>query len=594
MSRACRMLSLLFAFALVASFLAPAFATDFTDVPKYHWAWRYIKGVSDAGIGKGYNATTYAPDVIVTRDQMAVYVARGLAGGDEYVPTGPATATFDDVKPGTWAYKYIEYCADPVQDVVRGYGGAVPTYGPAIEVTRDQMAVYVARAVAGGDDHVPTGPATATFSDVQPGTWAYDYVEYCADPARGIVVGYDGKDGKVYLPGNKVTRDQMAVYMCRAFNLATPSQPYNVTDYYPTDIGRTWTYKSPTDAYSVSATGTSAIGGQTYTALATSPSGNTEYWQAAEDGLRMASRYDASESATYAFSPPLFLPNGIDPGFEEAQTVAVASNGAALGNATFTPHFLGLETITTPAGTFADCLKVEIRLDLPGGIVQHSDMWFAKGIGLVKKDSRAYGGTDWSEITGYAVPSADYQPPLNVTDYFPLDEGDTWTRLAGWGTLSESIQGTTTLSGQSYANKVNSEGNTEYWQAAADGLHYGGFSEDIGQVTFKPVLVIPNGMTVGQVVNGSAQIYVDGALQTQATMVLKLADVSDVTVPAGTFQNCLKLEMRLQAPGLGENHYYQWLAKGVGEVIWDSTPFEGTQSDLLVLQSATIGGVAYP
>ena len=51
------------------------------------------------------------------------------------------TQTFPDVTPSYWAYKYIEYCH--AQGVVNGYTDG--TYQPGGEVTRDQMAVYVAR-----------------------------------------------------------------------------------------------------------------------------------------------------------------------------------------------------------------------------------------------------------------------------------------------------------------------------------------------------------------------------------------------------------------------------------------------------------------
>ena len=46
------------------------------------------------------------------------------------------------------------------------------------------------------------------------GFWAYKHVEYCVEHA--IVGGY--LDGNYY-PGNVVTRDQMAVYITRAFGL---------------------------------------------------------------------------------------------------------------------------------------------------------------------------------------------------------------------------------------------------------------------------------------------------------------------------------------------------------------------------------------
>jgi len=44
--------------------------------------------------------------------------------------------------------------------------------------------------------------------------WAFKYVEYCH--AHGIVNGYS--DG-TYQPGAVVTRDQMAVFVTRAFQL---------------------------------------------------------------------------------------------------------------------------------------------------------------------------------------------------------------------------------------------------------------------------------------------------------------------------------------------------------------------------------------
>ena len=47
------------------------------------------------------------------------------------------------------------------------------------------------------------------------GFWAYKHVEYCVE--HEVVQGY--ADGWYY-PGNVVTRDQMAVYVKRAFGLA--------------------------------------------------------------------------------------------------------------------------------------------------------------------------------------------------------------------------------------------------------------------------------------------------------------------------------------------------------------------------------------
>ncbi len=80
------------------------------------------------------------------------------------------------------------------------------------------MAVYVARALvaptgeAALADWVPAAPRN--FPDVPDTFWAYIHIEYCVE--NGVVQGYP--DGN-YHPGNVVTRDQMAVYIARAFEL---------------------------------------------------------------------------------------------------------------------------------------------------------------------------------------------------------------------------------------------------------------------------------------------------------------------------------------------------------------------------------------
>jgi hypothetical protein len=148
---------------------------------------------------------------------MAVYISRALAGGDAAVPTGPSTATFSDVPTDYWAFKYVEYAA--AQNVVQGYSDG--TYKPTDQVDRGQMAVFIARSI-----YTPTAarlnltgytpPATATFPDVPTTFWAYEYVEYIAQPAIGVTKGYPDGD---YHPEYVCTRDQMAVYIQRAFQL---------------------------------------------------------------------------------------------------------------------------------------------------------------------------------------------------------------------------------------------------------------------------------------------------------------------------------------------------------------------------------------
>ena len=211
--------------------------SSFPDVPATYWACWEIDSCVSAGIVCGYDDGLYRPELAVTRDQMAVYIARALvapsgeAGLEDYVPAdprnfpdAPPTGYGDDGTEPFWAYIHIEYCVE--NEVVAGYEDG--NYHPEYDVTRAEMAVYVARALvapsgeAGLADYVPADPRN--FPDVPPTGygddgaepyWAYTHIEYCVEHA--VVQGY--LDG-YYHPDEVVTRAQMAVYIARAFGLA--------------------------------------------------------------------------------------------------------------------------------------------------------------------------------------------------------------------------------------------------------------------------------------------------------------------------------------------------------------------------------------
>ena len=186
----------------------------FTDLTWDQWAYEFIEACSNAGIVGGYSDGTYRPSSPVDRAAMAVYISRALAGGDGDVPAGPTTPTFADVPVSNWAYKYIEYAV--ANHIVGGYSDG---YRPTTVVDRGQMAVFIARSIVTplGDEGLAsyTPPATPTFADVGTSFWAYKYVEYIA--SQGIANGYEDS---TYRPATVCTRDQMAVYVARAFALS--------------------------------------------------------------------------------------------------------------------------------------------------------------------------------------------------------------------------------------------------------------------------------------------------------------------------------------------------------------------------------------
>ena len=95
-------------------------------------------------------------------------------------------------------------------------------YCPAGSVTRAQMAIFLARAMTGGDNNVPqTGSVgtcaydcssggTSCFADVAPTASYCRHVHYLA--SQGVTSGCNATD---YCPGAPITRAQMGVFLAR-------------------------------------------------------------------------------------------------------------------------------------------------------------------------------------------------------------------------------------------------------------------------------------------------------------------------------------------------------------------------------------------
>ena len=183
---------------------------SFTDVPPYLWGYAEIEACAKAGLVTGYPDGAYQPKWGVTRGQTAAFLARAMCGGDDLVPTGPAEATFPDVPTTSAFFRHVEYAFS--QGVVKGYADGA--YQPAWAVNRGQMAAFLARALVGGEEYVPTGPAEASFSDVAADFGFYRHIEYLS--SQGVTTGY--QDGTFH-PEYACDRDQTAVFVARAFHL---------------------------------------------------------------------------------------------------------------------------------------------------------------------------------------------------------------------------------------------------------------------------------------------------------------------------------------------------------------------------------------
>jgi hypothetical protein len=588
---------------VVASASAPALATEYPDVPKWHWAWDYVQGVTDAQIAAGYDDGLYRPSVVVSRDQMAVFIARAMCGGDPYVPPGPPEASFDDVpntghgESGTdpyWAYTHIEYAV--AESITKGYEDGL--YHPEWNVTRGQMAVFIARAMCGGDDYVPAAPGSPTFPDVTSegeNAWCYQHVEYVAD--QGVTLGYP--DG-LYHPEIACSRDQMAAYLCRSFDLPTPPRPYHITEHFPLGGGDTWTYESSEGVYSSTVSGTEELWGTLYARVVSSEDDEVDYWLGQPEGLYLGGFY-SPEDGTISFNPPLLIDNGLEPGDSGSQSSeAWLDQRTLVGSVDFEYAFVGPQTTSVPAGTFEDCMKLRIRVQVDGDVDEFY-VWAARGVGVVKRDSGAFGGEEWEVLIAGQIGGTQYPAesgPFALAYYWPLDVGNTWVYESAEGTVVSQITGVDEIGGVEAARLSDGaaveEPDRDYF-AEVDGaiVFVGEYESDSDAlVTFSPPITLPTSVSVGDHGAETTDMYVEGVYQGSGTFHWSVVAAGPVTVPAGTFDNSLKLRISLSSAAEEGEARYMWLALGVGVVKEDDTAFGGIS--WRALTSATVGGVDYP
>ena len=186
--------------------------TIFSDVPATYWAWSYIERLYNAGITGGCNVNPllYCPATGVTRSQMAVFLLRAEHGSAYTPPDVGGSTGFTDVPTTYWAAAWIKQLA--LEGITVGCGPNL--FCPETLVSRDQMAVFLLRGEHGASYVPPAVGAGTGFTDVPTTHWAAAWIKQLA--AEGIT---GGCTATTYCPTVTVTRDQMAVFLVRTFNL---------------------------------------------------------------------------------------------------------------------------------------------------------------------------------------------------------------------------------------------------------------------------------------------------------------------------------------------------------------------------------------
>ena len=154
-----------------------------------------INGIAEAGITMGCGGTDYCPRGGVTRAEMASFLVRAMGLAPE--TTGP----FADITNSIHSPNINALAAAGITT-----GCSPNAYCPDQVVSREQMATFLTRALE-------LTPTQHNFADVGTGTHAQDIG---AIAAAGITTGCGPG---LYCPFDWVTREQMASFLARAFEI---------------------------------------------------------------------------------------------------------------------------------------------------------------------------------------------------------------------------------------------------------------------------------------------------------------------------------------------------------------------------------------
>ena len=159
-------------------------------------------------ITTGTSATTYSPDELVTREEMAAFLGRTWRALGNVCPSDPVP--FVDVA-GSFALADIA-CIAGLEITT---GTSATTYSPDGLVTREEMAAFLGRTWRALGNACPS--VAVPFGDVA-GSFAVEDI--------GCLAGLEittGTSATTYSPDRGVTREETAAFLARLIRANTTS-----------------------------------------------------------------------------------------------------------------------------------------------------------------------------------------------------------------------------------------------------------------------------------------------------------------------------------------------------------------------------------
>lgn len=216
------------------------------------------------------------------------------------------------------------------------------------------------------------------------------------------------------------------------------------------------------------------------------------------------------------------------------------------------------------------------------------------------------GGGDGGDGGGVTV--------YKTAEYYPLAQEDTWTyrETEEDGEIdydTKIVRGTETIDGVVATKVLSGSDKYELRTVDSNGITlYKEYEVENGgwvQMVFNPPLnLLPAEVSIGtkKTIN-STMNHTNSEGETGTETIsgeTTVEGIENVTVPAGTFNDCLKIKIKVTLTSPEETEIEEitmFFAKGVGmvkEISQETEPDEPVETDVSELVSATVGGVSYP
>jgi len=216
-----------------------------------------------------------------------------------------------------------------------------------------------------------------------------------------------------------------------------------------------------------------------------------------------------------------------------------------------------------------------------------------------------------AKFTGVKIADnpSDDETEFTISEYFPLGQGDTWTYREQDNELTvKTISGTEKINGVDAAKMIDEDGDYQLWTNSNGLKWYKEFdADDIAgcgweQQLFNPPITASDPfVSIGATYASNTVLTIVDCTGSSGTASVSygfsIEGIENITVPAGTFNNCLRIKGILTVNGNTQtNEMTIWLAKGLGvvksiNVSKKNGSTVNTWTNDLV--SAVVGGVSY-